>query len=440
MDRNIIYPGQIPLDTDQLQQNQSAMVALAYLSQAVLGIGTVVDGLACIPTTPASMSVLVGTGSIYSLQNLEATAYGSISADTAHQIVKQGIVKGNTTFACPAPPTSGQSRVYLVQAQYQDADAGSTVLPYYNASDPSIPYSGPGNTGVPQNTTRNGVCVLSLKAGTAAATGTQATPTPDAGYVGLHAITVANGQTTITSGNIAQLATAPFVPTTLPGLPANIQNNAWSYFADTGSANAYAIAPQPSVPVYKAGQKFAFKATAANTGASTLNIGPGAKSITRRDGSDLMPGDIPAGSISEVEYDGVNFQLLSPSPLHPSSGLFFSTGSGTVADGLTRYFGMNGIVSPSESDVTFRMPFAARVSRFYGYSPATTAGSRIYTVRRGGTDTALTCSSSGSNPVGSDLTHYVDFALGEEITIKVSTNGGSDTVIHKASLMIERLG
>ncbi|WP_435018508.1 gp53-like domain-containing protein [Tundrisphaera sp. TA3] len=211
VDRRIIYPGSIPLDTDQLQQSQDTMVALGYLAQAILGVSTFVDGLACIPTTPASLGVLVTTGSIYALQNLESSSYGSLAADTTHQIVKQGIIKGDTAFSCPAPATSGQSVVYLVQAQYQNIDGGSTVLPYYNAANPSVPYSGPANSGTAQNTVRRGVCVLNLKVGVAATTGTQATPTPDAGYTALYAITVANGQSTVTSGNIVRVAGAPFL-------------------------------------------------------------------------------------------------------------------------------------------------------------------------------------------------------------------------------------
>lgn len=218
MDRPIVYPASIPQDTDLLKTNQYAMTAMGMLAQAILGTSTVVDGLSCTPTTPASLSVNVSAGSIYSLQNLEASAYGSLPADTAHQIVKQGIILDTTNFACAAPATSGQSVVYLIQAQYQDADGGSTLLPYYNPSNPSVPYSGPANSGVSQNTLRQGKCFLNLKTGVAATTGTQVAPAPDAGYVGLWAITVANGQTTITSGNIAKASNAPFIGIKLPNV------------------------------------------------------------------------------------------------------------------------------------------------------------------------------------------------------------------------------
>ena len=40
MDRILVYPGNIPLDTDILNTNRNSMVALGYLAQAILGTGT----------------------------------------------------------------------------------------------------------------------------------------------------------------------------------------------------------------------------------------------------------------------------------------------------------------------------------------------------------------------------------------------------------------
>ena len=37
MDRTIVYPGSIPLDTDLLRLNRNTMVALGALMKAVLG-------------------------------------------------------------------------------------------------------------------------------------------------------------------------------------------------------------------------------------------------------------------------------------------------------------------------------------------------------------------------------------------------------------------
>src|SRR6185312_12697827 len=122
VDRQIIYPSAIAQDTDLLNTNKNMMVGLGYALQAILGANTLVDGLACTPTSPATLTVNVAGGSIYSLTQIDATAYGSIASDTTDQIVKQGIVIGTQNFPCAAPVTSGQSVVYLVEAAYQDVD------------------------------------------------------------------------------------------------------------------------------------------------------------------------------------------------------------------------------------------------------------------------------------------------------------------------------
>ena len=219
MDRVIVYPGAIPQDTDLLSPQRNAMIALGYLARATLGTSTVVDGLACTQTTVASMSVVVAPGSVTSLTTIDPNAYGSLAADSTDPLVKMGINTASTTLGpMSAPSTAGQSVVYLVQAAFSETDTGSLVLPYYNSSNPSSPYSGPANAGTAQNTKRAQTVTLQLKQGTAATTGSQTTPAPDSGYIGLYAITIANGQSTITSANIATLSTAPFIPYKLPSL------------------------------------------------------------------------------------------------------------------------------------------------------------------------------------------------------------------------------
>ncbi len=218
MDRNLVYPGSIPLDTDLLGTNRNTMVALGYLAQAVLGTNVVVDGLGCQPTSPASLTVTVGPGSITQLTVVDQLAYGSLSADVTDPLVKMGINTAPISFTLTAPATSGQAINYLIQAAWQESDIDPVVLPYYNAANPAQPYSGPANSGVAQNTRRTQRVQLQLKAGAAANTGSQVTPPIDNGWVGLYVVTVSYGQTAITAGSIAQLNTAPFLSWKLPSL------------------------------------------------------------------------------------------------------------------------------------------------------------------------------------------------------------------------------
>lgn len=208
MDRQIIYPGQIAVETDLLHTNRNTMISIGKLAGALFGTGGVTNGLVVGPSSPAALTVDVAPGEIYQLENVDNTDYSSLPADTTDAILKQGIMLAKQTLACAAPATAGYSINYLIQATYQDSDTGAVALPYYNASNPTQAYSGPNNTGATQATKRAGIVVVSAKAGTAATTGTQATPSPDSGYIALASVTVANGQATIVAGNITAIAPA----------------------------------------------------------------------------------------------------------------------------------------------------------------------------------------------------------------------------------------
>jgi len=218
MDRNIVYPGAIPLDTDLLSINRNTMIALGFLMRATLGTGIVVDGLACTPTIPTSMSVQVMPGSLIQMSVVDATSYGSLSADTTDPLIKMGINLTPQYFELQAPVNSGYAVDYLIQACLQESDQDLIVLPYYNAANPSQPYSGPANSGLPQATLRSQSVQFLLKSGVPSSAGTQLTPAADQGWVGLYMITASYGQTTIVSGNITTLPTAPFITWKLPDL------------------------------------------------------------------------------------------------------------------------------------------------------------------------------------------------------------------------------
>ncbi|WP_298162286.1 glycine-rich domain-containing protein [Acidocella sp.] len=218
MDRNIVYPGSIPLDTDILFPNRSAMIGIAALTAATLGTGVVVDGLVCTPTNPASMTVVVGPGSITQLSAVDTSAYGSLAADVADQIVKTGINLQSTSFTLTAPSTSGLATNYLIEAAFSEEDAVPVVLPYVNAANPTQAFSGPDNAGTAQNTRRIQRVQLQVKPGTPAAAGTQTTPAVDVGWVGLYVVTLNYGQTAVTASSIAVAPGAPFLAYKLPNL------------------------------------------------------------------------------------------------------------------------------------------------------------------------------------------------------------------------------
>ncbi len=127
---------------------------------------------------------------------------------------------------------------------------------------------------------------------------------------------------------ILEYGIQPKTATTLVATGSGAQNLAYNYAADTGAANAYAVALTPVPTAYAAGMLVVFKAGASNTTASTLAVnGMAAKNILRRSGSALAPKDILANQIVCVIYDGTQFLLLWG--FDQATGDYVIAGSGT---------------------------------------------------------------------------------------------------------------
>lgn len=89
--------------------------------------------------------------------------------------------------------------------------------------------------------------------------------------------------------------------------------NSEYYAADAGSTDAYAITLSPALNAYAVGQTFRFKANTVNTGAATLAInGLAAITIVKGVSTTLSNGDIAAGQVCTVTYNGTNFVLQNP--------------------------------------------------------------------------------------------------------------------------------
>ena len=124
-----------------------------------------------------------------------------------------------------------------------------------------------------------------------------------------------DGQTTLTAHlpfngfkatNMA-MGTARTDSTTL----ANIQDGTGVYVATVaGTVDAITLGPSPAIGAYAAGQTFRFVAVGANTGAVTLSVsGLTAKALTKNGTTALVAGDVVAGNMIEVSYDGTRFIL-----------------------------------------------------------------------------------------------------------------------------------
>ena len=79
-------------------------------------------------------------------------------------------------------------------------------------------------------------------------------------------------------------------------------------YGTASGTNTYAVTIADTI--LAVGRKITVRFTNANTGASTLNLnGQGAKSITKAGGGALTAGNIKAGGIYSLVYDGTSFQL-----------------------------------------------------------------------------------------------------------------------------------
>ena len=216
MDRSIVYAGAGVQDTDLLYAQRSAMVGLGMLAEMVLGntqlTGPAVTGLSIQPTSPPSMSVIINRGALFGWDTIDATAYGSLGADTAQGVVQSAINLDTVVLPPFTAPASGNGQIFLVQAQASQQDTAPMVLPFWNAANPSQPYLGPNNTGGTVPTQRTRRVALSVKAGTPAALGTQVAPNHDLGWVPIALVTVLAGQTSIITQNVGPHPMMPRPP------------------------------------------------------------------------------------------------------------------------------------------------------------------------------------------------------------------------------------
>lgn len=89
-----------------------------------------------------------------------------------------------------------------------------------------------------------------------------------------------------------------------------IQDQTFEYFVASGT-DIYTATPSPAITAYTEGQSFDIKFTNANTTVATINLnGLGPKSIRNNQGAILSAGNIAAGTVAKLTYDGTNFQMV----------------------------------------------------------------------------------------------------------------------------------
>lgn len=211
-----------------------------------------------------------------------------------------------------------------------------------------------------------------------------------------------------------------------------------TYSDDTGVADAYVATPTTAITAYNAGLRIVLKAANDNTGSSTIDVsGLGAKAIKRSDGSALEAGDILAGQILEMTYDGADFRLamafaeLSPAGIAAkiaAAGNIVVNGSltadslvqnGQTIDGLTAtgvsiveaasasavktLLGLVTVASSgSAGDLTTGTLASARLPAFSGGDVTSSAGSAVLTIGAGAVSLAKLANLSANRIIGNN--------------------------------------
>jgi hypothetical protein len=315
MDRFIVLQNEQADSVDLLKTNKNTYISVSKLAAALLGNTTWLNGFTCTPSSPPNMDVIVSGGEIYQMAAIDTTAYGILPTDS-HQILKQGVnldavPPGTFTFTAPATP--GQSVNYLIEFKLQEGDVQEENRVFFSGPPQLVP------------TIRQDSVFIKQLDGSPATTGSQVTPTPDTGYVGGFVITVAHGQTEITTDDISIYPGAPFIAHQFGDFItqafadgrysqiATVQNNGYNYATATGPANTYAVNLNPAIAAYTAGMTFDVLINATSTGASTINVNSkGATTILRRDGGAIQADDLLMNTIARFMHNGTNVICLDP--------------------------------------------------------------------------------------------------------------------------------
>ncbi|MDH0366724.1 phage tail protein [Brucella anthropi] len=121
-------------------------------------------------------------------------------------------------------------------------------------------------------------------------------------------------------------------------LALDVQSGKWGYAEASGTANVITATLNPALIAYAAGLTVHLKITTTNTGAVTVNWnGLGAKAVVDRIGTALSAGDLVAGEIVKLTYDGTRFR--TPFKSDGANQLASSTGWVRLSGGIIMQWG-----------------------------------------------------------------------------------------------------
>lgn len=145
MNKRTVYTGELAQSPDILQLQQNVEIALAFISDAVIGHNGEVRGLNIGPTLPASAMVQMAAGSMYQLVEADATPWSDLGTDThteVYQAIQRDPITLPTVYGAPGLPH--QQIVYTLQGEIVQQDQTPTLLPFFDSANPTFPVYGAG--------------------------------------------------------------------------------------------------------------------------------------------------------------------------------------------------------------------------------------------------------------------------------------------------------
>jgi hypothetical protein len=97
----------------------------------------------------------------------------------------------------------------------------------------------------------------------------------------------------------------------LEQLAKSVRSQRMNYSEDTGSVNVLSVAYDPPITEYSIGLPLNVKIKNTNTGPTSIDAGAGRVPIRKPNGAETASGDLPAGGLAALVYDGTVFQMIN---------------------------------------------------------------------------------------------------------------------------------
>jgi len=201
------------------------------------------------------------------------------------------------------------------------------------------------------------------------------------------------------------------------------QGGAMTFGVDTGTANAYNVVYAPVITTLTDGMLLWFKAKNANTGASTLNVGAGAKPLMGEGLNALIGAEIPANAWCQVQWSAI----LGAFVLLQSAGGAMQLPAGSYG------------TTPAQFDASTKLVTAAFVQRALGNCAGSAGITATGTLNPtdAGKPINVACASAGqtiSLPASASVPAGAGYLLSNQGQPYTLSRSGSDTLSADGSI------